>query len=82
MGRLHTTTVRFDADAWAALSAEADRLGVAKATYIREATLARVAGSGSRSELGVMQQRLASLERRVGRLAEALARSSRRTSPR
>lgn len=39
---MHQTTVRFSADLWAALEAEARRLGVSVAHYVREAALARL----------------------------------------
>jgi hypothetical protein len=38
-GRRHVTTVRFDADTWAMVVAESDRLGIAHAEYIRGAVL-------------------------------------------
>jgi hypothetical protein len=39
---MHQTTVRFSTDLWAALDAEARRLGVSIAHYVREAALARL----------------------------------------
>lgn len=41
---MKTTTVRFDNDTWAKLSYHAERLGIAKAVLIRDATLVRLAG--------------------------------------
>jgi hypothetical protein len=38
-----TTTVRFDRDAWAKLSLHAERLQIAKAVLIRDATLVHLA---------------------------------------
>lgn len=40
-----TTTVRFDDDRWQELCRQADRLGVARAKFIHDATIARVAGA-------------------------------------
>lgn len=65
-GRLHTTTVRFDADTWATIVAESDRLGIAHAEYIRGAVLRRV-GRGD------VEQRLSAIERRLEELAGRLA---------
>jgi hypothetical protein len=42
---MHQTTVRFGADLWLALEAEAAALGVSVAQYVREAALARLAYS-------------------------------------
>jgi len=66
---LHTTTVRFDADTWAELSAEAERLGVPKATYIREATVRRLGGGVAQPELAGMRRRVEGVERQLERLA-------------
>lgn len=38
-----TTTVRFDPDAWAKLSLQSGRLRIAKAAFIRDATIVRLA---------------------------------------
>lgn len=64
-GRLHTTTVRFDADTWATIVAESDRLGIAHAEYIRGAVL-RLVGRGD------LEQRLAAIERRIEALADRM----------
>jgi hypothetical protein len=42
---MHQTTVRFGSDLWSMLEAEAERIGVSAAQYIREAALARLAYS-------------------------------------
>lgn len=39
----HTTTVRFDADLWERLCEVADRLGIARAALIRDATREHIA---------------------------------------
>jgi hypothetical protein len=62
-GRLHTTTVRFDADTWATIVAESDRLGIAHAEYIRGAVLRHV---GRRD----LEERVVVVERRVGAISE------------
>lgn len=36
---LHTTTVRFTADQWAAIVREAERLGIGRSTFVREAVV-------------------------------------------
>jgi len=41
-GTTHATTIRFDADMWAAIQQHARRLGVAQAAFIRDATRAEV----------------------------------------
>lgn len=78
-GRLHTTTVRFDADTWATIVAESERLGIAHAEYIRGAVL-RLVGRGD------LEQRLAAVERSledlVGRVATIARVVRRRIQPR
>jgi hypothetical protein len=50
---MHQTTVRFAPDVWATLDAEANRIGVSTAQYIREAAVARLAyGLGRRGDRG------------------------------
>lgn len=65
MGKLHTTTVRFDADTWADLTAEAERLGVGKAVYIREATQARIERSRPNADVDRLSARTERLERLI-----------------
>jgi len=49
--RMHQTTVRFTADLWSQLEAEARAIGVSAAQYVRDATLARLAHTaGARGE--------------------------------
>ncbi len=45
---MRATTVRFGADLWEMLEAEAERSGESVAQYVREAALARVAFSAAR----------------------------------
>lgn len=68
-GRLSTTTVRFDADTWAAIVAESERLGIAHAEYIRGAVL-RHAGRAIDADLG---RRLEAVEARAEELAARVA---------
>lgn len=78
MRRLHTTTVRFDADAWEAICREADRLGVARSMFIREAPTARIARCEQRSELRDLADRVEHIERRLALAIVALRRLLRR----
>lgn len=68
-GRLHTTTVRFDADTWAVIVAESERLGIAHAEYIRGAVL-RHSGRAVDADLG---RRLEAVEERAEELAARVA---------
>jgi hypothetical protein len=72
-GKLHTTTVRFDGDTWAAIVAESDRLGIAHAEYIRGAVL-RLLGGGGQERLNLIEERYAQLAGDVRRLARVFAR--------
>lgn len=50
---MHQTTVRFGADLWQELEAEAARLGVSSAQFVRDAALARLSyDAGRRDEPG------------------------------
>jgi hypothetical protein len=50
---MHQTTVRFSAELWTDLAAEAETLGVSVAQFIREAALARLAyNAGRRGDSG------------------------------
>jgi hypothetical protein len=46
--KMHQTTVRFGADLWVAVEAEASAIGVSVAQYVREAALARLAYNAGR----------------------------------
>lgn len=46
-----STTVRFDRDAWMKLSLHAERLEIAKAALVRDATLVHLAGIDARESL-------------------------------
>jgi hypothetical protein len=75
---MRATTVRFDEDSWLDLCREADRLGVARAQYIREATQARVARAAVAVELRELEGRVARLERAVVVVVGMLRRARRR----
>lgn len=65
------TTVRFDADLWERLCVAADRLGVHRAELVRDATREHVARLDQ-------TDRLTCIEQRVGAVARAVLRLSRR----
>lgn len=73
-GRLHTTTVRFDADIWAAVVAESDRLGVAHAEYIRGAVLRLLGGAGEHDRLLRLEERCAQLTDETQQIARSVVR--------
>jgi hypothetical protein len=62
MPRLHQTTVRFDAESWEQVGIHAARLGVHRATFIREATQARIARGDARDEIRQLCERVDRLE--------------------
>lgn len=62
-GELHVTTCRFDADLWHDFGVEAQRLGVPRSAYIRDAVREKVAGSHYRGALAQFAGRLERLER-------------------
>lgn len=62
MPKLHDP-VRFDADAWAAVCREADRLGVPRALFIRDAVHARVVRLEHHTELQELASRVERAER-------------------
>jgi len=64
--RLHVTTVRFDPDLAHAARADAKRLGVPFATYVRDAVRDRVAERRYRGALGELYERVVRLERDRG----------------
>jgi hypothetical protein len=70
-----TTTVRFDADQWSGLAEQADRLGVRRAAFIRDAVAARVATLDERDRRAALcaSDDFSALLARVER-AEVLAR--------
>jgi hypothetical protein len=73
-GRLHTTTVRFDADTWTEIVAESDRLGIAHAEYIRGAVLRLIGGAGEHDRLDRLEERCEQLAVDVERIARAVVR--------
>lgn len=74
MARLRTTTVRFDEDSWGDLCREADRLGVSRSQYIREAAQARVARESDRPGLRELDRRVAEVEHNVSMILGVLRR--------
>ncbi len=82
-GRLHTTTVRFDADTWAEVVAESDRLGIAHAEYIRGAVLRLIGVAGEHDRLCCgLEERCDQLGEDVSRIARAIVRIVRREEKR
>lgn len=61
-GTLFTTTVRFDRELVADAQAEADRLGVPFATYVRDAVRERVTGGRYRGAVQQLHVRVTRLE--------------------
>jgi hypothetical protein len=47
---MHQTTIRFGPDTWAALQAEAERLGVSAAQYVRDSALSRLSSGIGHSQ--------------------------------
>jgi hypothetical protein len=76
-GRLHTTTVRFDANTWAEIVAESDRLGVAHAEYIRGAVLRLIGGAGEHDRLLRLEVQCDQLTEEVQQVARAVVRIAR-----
>ncbi len=76
-GRLHTTTVRFDADTWAEVVAESDRLGIAHAEYIRGAVLRLIGGAGEHDRLLRLEVQCDQLTEEVQQVARAVVRIAR-----
>lgn len=73
-GRLHTTTVRFDADTWAEIVAESDRLGIAHAEYIRGAVLRLIGGASDHNRLLRLEERCDQLTEETQRIARSIVR--------
>lgn len=76
-GRLHTTTVRFDADTWAEVVAESDRLGIAHAEYIRSAVLRLIGSAGEHDRLLRLEVQCEQLAEEVQQVARAVIRIGR-----
>lgn len=71
MPRLHQTTVRFDAETWEQVGIHADRLGLHRAAFIREATQARIARGDTRDEIRQICERVDRLEACITRALRA-----------
>lgn len=76
---MRATTVRFDAEAWEKLEDRAERLGIAKAKYIHDAAIARLAGAEAVERLTisvidrlVRERVVAMIDRLVGERVAAL----------
>lgn len=73
-GKLHTTTVRFDADTWAVIKAESERLGVAHAEYIRGAVLRLVGRHDAEARIERVERRIDVLGNHVATIARVVRR--------
>lgn len=72
------TTVRFDPDTWTRLGTRSEQLGIAKAKYIHDATLARLSGQETAEQLaGAVIDRL--VRERFGDLIRGIMRRLQRT---
>lgn len=72
--RRHATTIRFDADTWALLGDEAQRLGVARAEIVRNAVLLRLGEQRACHRVFLVENRLDQLAGQVRTLARAITR--------
>jgi predicted DNA-binding protein len=68
----HTTTVRFDADLWERLCELADRLGIARAALIRDATREHITRIEHTDRLTQLEQHVRELMRTVAGLSQRL----------
>jgi len=75
---VHTTTVRFSGETWRDLKIVCERDGIATAQYIREATIARLAGSVPSPQIGRLEDELVGLRARVERLERGVVNAGRR----
>lgn len=69
---LHTTTVRFTADQWAAIVREAERLGIARSAFVRDAVVFYLGYQTAETRISGLEDRLTALVERVQKLARAL----------
>jgi hypothetical protein len=72
--RVHTTTVRFDADTWAEIGAESERLGIARAEYIRGAVLRLLGHNATTDHIARLEHRLDTFAAQLARIATVLHR--------
>lgn len=80
---MHTTTVRFTGDQWAFIVAEAERLGVARSAYIRDAVLVALGRRQVDVRLVELEARYVALAERVATITRLLTRLAERvTGPR
>jgi predicted transcriptional regulator len=68
----HTTTVRFDGDLWERLCEVADRLGIARAALIRDATREHIARIEHTDRLAQLEEQVRGLMSTVGDIAKRL----------
>jgi hypothetical protein len=73
-GRRHVTTVRFDADTWAMVVAESERLGIAHAEYIRGAVLRLIGGVAEHDRLLRLEEQCAQLTEETQQIARSVVR--------
>jgi hypothetical protein len=77
-GRLHTTTVRFDADTWDLVVEHCHRLGIAHAESIRGAVHRRLGGVLYADRLVLLEARVEEHAVWLGKVARVVARVARR----
>ncbi len=68
----HTTTVRFDSDLWERLCEIADRLGIARAAFIRDATREHIARIEHTDRLAQLEEQVRGLMSTVGGFSKRL----------
>lgn len=78
---MHVTTVRFNADQWAAIVREAERLGIAKSAFVRDAVIFYLGHRSAEDRIGRLEDRLGLLGEQVQRLALTLTRALARKVP-
>ena len=66
---MYTTTVRFTTDQWAIIAREADRMGIGRATFVREAVVFYLGFQTAESRISSLEDRFAGLVERVQQMA-------------
>lgn len=77
MTQRHATTVRFDGDLWHRLGVIADRLGVARAELIRDATREHITRLEDRERIDRLDDRIEHVEEAVDNVRQTIARLAR-----
>jgi metal-responsive CopG/Arc/MetJ family transcriptional regulator len=72
-----TTTVRFDVDLWADIERHAERLSIARAAFIRDATRERVARISDKDQIRPLRTELGQLSSRIAAVESFLTRMRR-----